>query len=35
MVDSNSVCPSGLKHEGTKRTETHEGLGEKVTNDRR
>jgi len=29
------ICPSELKHEGTKTTETHEGLGEMVTNDRR
>ena len=29
------ICPSELKHEGTKRTETHEGLGEIATKDRR
>jgi len=29
------ICPSELKHEGTKRTETHEELGEMVTYDRR
>ena len=29
------ICPSELKHEGTKRTETHEGLRELVSDDRR
>jgi len=27
------ICPGELKHEGTKTTETHEGLGEMVTDD--